>query len=118
MKEKLLKYLQILSIELEDIEQDIYDLLELTSEREKRKEITHYVSLENIAVLKEEISELERMLGSLEKVDTTQYSSLDELINDIDKRLREGTVDSGFPPAVYSMVKRKLYKIKDYICSE
>jgi hypothetical protein len=47
------KYLGILKIELEDLEEDPAVLRDLYTERDQRREITYYACLENVALVKE-----------------------------------------------------------------
>ena len=115
MREKLGKFAKVLRIELEDLEEDLKLLADLYNQREERKEITGYVFLENISLVKSEISGIEQIIRSLDDIVIDSFSSLDEFVEHVDDRFRQKTQDMGFPEAVYALVKRKLLKVSSYI---
>ena len=117
MREKLHKYVKVLRVELEDLAEDLKLMEELYGQREKRDEITDYVFLENVSLLQSEISGIESIIRSLEEIIVERYSSLDELVEEVDSHFRKRTKDSAYPEAVYSLVKRKLSKVARYIQS-
>ena len=115
MKEKIPKYVKVLKIELEDLEEDLLVMAEIYHQREQKDEITDYVFLENLTLLQSEIAGIETMLRSLNDIEYESYSSLDELVEYIEKEFRRKTDASGFPESVYALVKRKLTKVSKYI---
>ena len=117
MELKLAKYLKVLKIELEDLEEDLEVMKELYDRREQRNEITDYVFLENVALLKTEIAGVESLVKSIDDIPVDQFSHLDEFVDYVDALFRERTEHSGYPEAVYALVKRKLSKVSRYILS-
>ncbi len=117
MKDLLQKYLKLLKIELEDVEEDLSVLLELHEQRKQRGEITNYVFLENVAVLKKGILGIRNFLQSVDILDAGKYSSLTEMIEDIDNLFKQKTKDYNFPEAIYTLTERKFNKIAKYILS-
>ncbi len=117
MKEKLQKYLKVLRVELEDLEEDLKLMSDLYSQREEREEITDYVLNENLSLLKMEIAGIHKVVESIDEIAVEKYSSLDEMIDHIDSIFRERTRDAGFPDSVSELVKRKLLKVARYIQS-
>jgi hypothetical protein len=115
MKQKLEKYLQVLRIELEDIETDLGVMAEVYDQREKRDEITKNVFLENVSVLKSEISGIAFIIRSIEDVHVEQFRDLSAFVEYLDAMFRERTKRSSYPEGVYRMVKRKLTKVRRYI---
>ena len=109
------KYLAILRVELEDLEEDLTVLKSLYDERDKRGEITHYTCLENVALVQEEISGIADMVRSMETIDPNRYSGLDELVKDLEALCRRRIKESDFPEAVFSLVQRKLEKVLRYV---
>lgn len=117
MREKLGKYLKVLKIELEDLEEDLKLLNDVYSQQEKRDEITDYVFLENVSLVQSEISGIEHIIQSLDDITIEGFSSFDDFVEYIDANFRKQTQYSGFPEAVYVLVKRKLQKVSHYIVS-
>ena len=115
MKDKINKFLRVFQIELEDLEEDLRVLCEMYAERQQKGEITHYVLLENSALIMNEIAGVESILQSLSSMCATSYSSLEEMVDDIDEKFRDKTMHSGFPEAVYALVRRKLEKVLKYV---
>ncbi len=118
MKEKLEKLLKVFKIELEDLESDIALLEETYNKREKKGEITHYVFMENIGLLKSEIAGISAMLRSVDCLNIDVCSSLEDLRDAIDKFIRKKTEELNLPPAVYELVKRKLMKVYSYVLTD
>ena len=52
MQERVGKFLRILKVELEDLEEDINTLAGLTAKRRQDRAITEYVHMENISLFK------------------------------------------------------------------
>ena len=65
MKEKLKKYLKILTIEFEESIVYLEYLLEAHRFREAQGDITHYVYLEDVTVLKNELSGINNCLETI-----------------------------------------------------
>ena len=68
MREKLNKYLKVLKVELEDLEEDLRLLESLYNQRAQREEITHYLFLENVSLVKSEISGIDQIIHSLDDI--------------------------------------------------
>ena len=118
MQEKMKKFLKILRIELEDIENDISMLVNLHLEREKKKEITHYVCRENLALLNREISDLHIVLRYFDSLSLEAFDSLEQMIEEVDKRIKAKTEEMQFDEVVYNLIKRKIEKVKMYVHNE
>ncbi len=117
MELKLAKYLKVLRIELEDLEADLEVMKDLYDRREAQEEITEYVFLENVSLLKSEIAGVESLIKSIDDIPIEQFSNLDEFVDYVDGLFRERTEHSGYPESVYALVKRKLSKVSRYIMS-
>ena len=115
MKERVSKFLRILKIELEDLEEDINTLAELTEERRRQHAISEYVSLENISLLKQEFAGLKEVVDTLGRVERIGDESFDDFIQRLKKQIREVIIASAYPNAVYIFVDRKIDKVVDYL---
>jgi hypothetical protein len=109
------KYLDILRIEVEDLIEDIGLIVNEYTERRDRGEITNYVFLENLAVLHNELLGVDDMMEMLDSVDPESYSNLDELVADIEVKIKNKIKNSHLAEALYPLVKRKLEKVSRYV---
>lgn len=117
MQEKIKKYIKVLRIELEDLEEDLLVMAEIYHQRERKDEITDYVFLENVSLLQSEIAGIEKLLGTLDEIDPSRFGHIDEFVESLDTAFRRKTEDAGYPDSVYELVKRKLKKVSKYIMS-
>ena len=115
MKEKIAKYIKILRIELEDLEEDLLLMAEIYHQREQKDEISDYVFLENLSLLQSEISGIDHIIQSLGDIDATAYSSIEEFVETVASAFKKKTADAGFPNSVNELVKRKLQKVTKYL---
>jgi len=118
VKDLLRKFLGILKVELEDLESDIGDLLEVCERRKDESEITDYVYLENKTLLLNEIAAIKSLIHGLDDMDTGSFATQQQMIQEIDQRIRARTRESAFPEAVYRMVKRRLDKVAQYLLQQ
>jgi hypothetical protein len=118
MKDLLRRFLGILKVELEDLEFDIEDLLELCQSRKDHREITDYVYQENKTLLLNEIAALKSLIHSLDGLDAGRFATQQEMIQEVDRRIQARTRESAFPEAVYSLVKRRLDKVAQYLLQQ
>jgi hypothetical protein len=115
MKDLPHEFIGFLKVELEDLESDIGDLLEICQRRKDNREITDYVYLENKTLLLNEIAALKSLIHSLDDLDTGKFVSQQEMFKEVDRLIQARTRESAFPEAVYSLVKRRLDKVVQYL---
>ena len=115
MHQLINKYIQILKIELDDLEADIELLIDEHIQREEKHQITKYVLLENLAVLKNEMSGIEQFKKMLTDTNLDDYKDIHEFVNEIGKKFKAYIARGGLVEAVYSMVERKLHKVLKYV---
>jgi hypothetical protein len=118
MKDLLRRFLGILKVELEDLEDDIEDLLELCQRRKDHSEITDYVYQENKTLLLNEIAALKSLVHGLDGLDTGRFATQQQMIQEVDRLIRTRARESAFPEAVYSLVKRRLDKVAQYLLQQ
>jgi len=112
------RFLDILSLEIEDLENDILDLVRLTEDRLERHEITNYVFLANKGVLLNQLACLKTLMSTLRNLDTRGYADVKELVADVERRIRGCIEASEYPQAVFSLVKRRIDKVYRYLTQE
>ena len=109
------KYISILLLELESLEEDVTLLIDAYKDRKEKGEITDYVLLENLAVLKSEIHGLESFRRLLTELDPESYEDLDSLVQDIRSRIKSIMDGSSFPESLYPLVLRRLAKVARFV---
>jgi len=115
MKEKLKKYLKIFKIELEESIEYLEYLLEVHRFREEQGEITHYVYLENVTVLTNELSGIKSILKIVKSLKADNFQDLESLILYLEKRVVESITHFDYPEALHVMCRRKLEKVKIFV---
>ena len=115
MKEKLNKFLKILKIELEEFLEYLEYLLEVHRFRAEQGEITNYVYLENITVLKNELSGIKNILKIIDVVKADDFQDIESLILHLEKRTVESIKHFNYPEAIHVMCRRKLDKVKKFV---
>ena len=114
MKNKMERYIKILKIELEDLEDDIQDAQDLLKKKLEDHKITDYVFMENLSTFRTELAGIKKMEKEIESL-VGQYDTLDELVAYLSDFIRIKVKDSGLPEVVYVLIKRKLDKIYKYL---
>lgn len=115
MKEKLKKYLKILKIEFEEAIEYLKYLLEVHRFREGQGEITHYVYLENVTVLTNELSGIKNFLKIIKSSKADDFQDLESLILNLEKQAVESIKHFDYPEAVHIMCQRKMEKVKRFV---
>ena len=109
------RYIRMLKIELDDLRDDLQVLIDDCCTREKRHESTHYVCMENMAVFKREILDVNTVDHILDRIEVDEYADVDALARALDDRFGELARRHGITDAVYSMLRRRLEKLAGYI---
>jgi hypothetical protein len=109
------KYLAILQLEMEDLEADIELIIDEYTQRKKNEEITEYVFLENLAVLKKQICGISSFKKIVQSIDPGNYPDIDAFIVDVKVRFKEKIDETGLGQAIYILIKRKIEKVYKYI---
>ena len=115
MKERVGKFLRILKVELEDLEEDISTLAEMTEERRRQHDLTEYVSLENLSLLKQEFAGIREVVDQIDRLEMVEGESFQQFVDRLKSRIREVIIASAYPDAVYIFVDRKIQKVADYL---
>ena len=114
MNNKTRKYLEILKIELEDLIEDLEFSEKVTAKRHEDHEITEYVFLENLSLLKKEVLGVEKLKKMVEGLEG-RYTATAELREEIENYFIREIKSTGLPEVVFLLVSRKLDKIDKYI---
>lgn len=106
---------KVLQLELKEVEYDLQGLKELYANRHDRSEITHYVFLENTAVLQSELSSIHQVGTLLEDFDIETLQAPHDFLNSIDEYIKVEIEKRQFSNAIYNFVKLKLAKVSKYV---
>jgi len=109
------KYISILDLELESLEEDIGLLIDDHKRRKEQGEITNYVLLENLALLQSQMNGIASFRHLLASIDPESYSDLNSLVRDIHSRIKAVMDKSSFPESLYPLVLRRLAKVARYV---
>jgi len=115
MKEKMRKFLKILSVELEDIKEDLKFMEEQQERRKNSNEITDYVYLENIGMIKKEFTGIAVAEEVLSSVSADDFQDMDELVEALIKSLATRLASADLPPSILEICKRKIAKVMRFV---
>lgn len=118
MKEAKRKYIRILKIELDDLQNDLEAVMQHCIGRKQRHEISNYVCMENMALVKNDIEVIESVSEILDELDLDAYADLDELTDDVKKRFGEMLEQHGRFEPMFKLLDRKLTKVGRYVRAE
>lgn len=106
---------KVLQLELLEVEHDLIGLKDLYANRHDCSEITHYVFLENTAVLQSELNSIHQLGQLLKKIDIDESLTPHEFLKTIDEYIKEEIRNRQYSEAVYCFAKRKLAKVSKYL---
>jgi hypothetical protein len=112
------KYLDILRLEVEDLLEAIQLLESHYGERHAKGEITNYVLKENVALLDREIHGVRSFLEEIADVRAEDQQTLQDLVEDLETRLKKTIDRHAFDPVLYPLVDRKIRKVATYVEAE
>ncbi len=118
MKAKATKFLSILKMELEEIQEDLKTLLEIYRCYEQKHEITNYVLQENSSLIQAEIAALRSLFKFLDSFSIEGCGSLDELAEAVLSKFKELIKKKEFPQALYYLIERRVQKVVKYLSLE
>jgi len=115
MPEKCKKFLKMLTLEMEDLEEDIRIMREIYQDREEKGEITKYVLLENTGLLENELAGIQFLQKKLAKIPIVTCGSYDDLAEYISDILENECHESDYPDSVFNFVEKRIQKVLKYM---
>ncbi|MBN2445060.1 MAG: hypothetical protein JXJ04_27135 [Spirochaetales bacterium] len=109
------KFLKILQIEMEDLESDIEYLIERLKQRSEKQEITDYVFMQNLAVLKNQICGISSFMKIVDSIDPNDYKDIESFLCDVKARFTARIDEYGLGSGIYTLIQRKIDKVYMYI---
>lgn len=108
-------FLHLLDAELASCAEDLSDLEKLLKSRFETLEITHYVYMENDALLKREVNGVNRVRDYVLGLDPTTFTEPDDLALAIRDAVRLMIRNSQLPEAVCALVERKIESVRRFL---
>jgi hypothetical protein len=109
------KFVKILRVELEDLQDDLKLLVDGHREQFARNEITEHVCLENIGTLRSEELGVAHFLRELDQVDTGGFNDLDALVEHVKQAFKGDIARSGLARAAYFLAELKIKRVARYV---
>lgn len=111
-------FIKILLLELEDLEEDINLLIKECEDRHCKSEISEYVFLENLAILKNEMFGVESFANDVKNIDALSFKNVDELLEALKEIIGNRIREKGLAKSVQILVERKMNKVAQYVKSK
>ncbi len=116
MHYKIFVFLRIFQFELKDLMKDINELINSYKEKYNKEIISHYVFLENVALMKNELSGLKVFLNEIVSFKVKEYDTLDDLITETRSRLKSIIKKKHLVKALENLINPKIDKVYRYVC--
>ena len=108
-------FLALLSMELEDMREDIDALIRNCENRKDRGEITEYVFQENITVYQSLLSGVECMDHAIKQVDLDADGDLNDLTEHLCQQCHARLLEHGLSRGLERALRRKVGKIARFL---
>lgn len=116
------RFLKVLDVELEDLEEDIGHLIEHCRELRTNGELPTFVYYENESLFRNELLAVDKCRAIVADTKPQDYESLDALVNEIKAKFVKEAHVRGFAKAAEVYINRKIDKVVQYLesckCSE
>lgn len=109
------KFVRLLSIELESLEEELQLMVEALDKRLEIHEITEYVRNENYTVLRNEMLGLRDFIDFENCLESETPETPEEIRLLAKKKLRERILDRGYMPALLPLVELRIDRIAAYL---
>ncbi len=108
-------FLRLIDAELASCAEDLVDLETILKSRFDTMEITHYVYLENDALLKREVSGVKRIRDHVLTIDPTAYEDAEAITQAVRQISGKIIREYQLPEAVAALVDRKIEAVRRYL---
>lgn len=115
MDQRNRRFLKIVTVEIDDIQDDLELLVNTLTQRYQDGAITEYVYNENLAFLRHEMRGSRSVREAVASIDPSCCEDLDALVAHIKERVKEHVHNHDLAKAIELMVDRKLDKVHDYV---
>jgi hypothetical protein len=109
------KFVRILRIELEDLDEHLHGLIDAYQAKYDTRQETEHVCLENMATLRNEECGVHHFLNLLDRVDPAGFDDLDALTTALRAQFRDAVRAAGLAPCACVYAGRKIEKVAAYV---
>lgn len=109
------RFVRLLNVELESLQDELQVLVNYQDERLENKEITDYVRNYNVAVLKNELMGLHEFLRCEGCLDADSEGNLDQITDEVCGYIKHYFETRDNVPALFELFKLRIDKIRDYL---
>lgn len=109
------RFVRLLNVELESLQDELQVLVNYQDERLENKEITDYVRNYNVAVLKNELMGLHEFLRCEGCLDADSEGNLDQITDEVCGYIKHYFETRDNVPALFELVKLRIDKIRGYL---
>jgi len=114
-RQRQTRFLRILRVELEDLEQHIEERVTECLDRQRKHQLSERVCFENVAVLKSEEFGIEHFLRIVDALDPDDFEDLASLIEELRRQFREQLKKTGLAEAAYFVADLKIASVATYV---
>lgn len=115
MKDIKRKFIKMLEIEFEDFKEDIETLIEEDTRKKDEGKISNFVYNSNLSVLHYEISKIRSFIEDIDKLDTSKFNNIEEMLEEIKMIFIKKFQIHSFNQAIINTLTRKIEKIQKYL---
>lgn len=115
MLEKISMFVQMFTLELEDLHKDIELLIKKYKDEHDHDIISNYVFLENLALMKNELFGIDSFLQEVKEINPSSYTDVHELITYLKQQLLNRCHEKGIASSAFVLSERKMNKVLSYI---
>ena len=108
-------YLAILSIELDDLKEDIEHLISELEKNKHEHRCTEHVFLHNLTLFRNELLGVNAFHKILEEINSEDYMTLEAMIAEIKSRFKLRVEMYGLAQVINILIERKLDKVLKYV---
>jgi cytochrome c2 len=109
------KFVNLLTVELESLRDELEVLVKYQDTRLEKQEITDYVRHYNVATLQNQVKGLQEFLRCEGCLDADSDASLEEIADEIRGYVKAYFDHYKYVPATYELVKLRIDKITNYL---
>lgn len=109
------KFVNLLTVELESLVDELEVLMKYQDQRLENQEITDYVRHYNVATLQNQVKGLHEFLKCEGCLDTDSDAALDEIAEEIRGYVKAYFAHYEYVPATYEVVRLRIDKITTYL---
>ncbi|MBN1998065.1 hypothetical protein JW935_10965 [candidate division KSB1 bacterium] len=108
-------YLAILSIEVQDLQMDIQELIKHCEDENANGHLTSHVFMENLALFNNELLGVQTFQKIITQTNPEAFVNLDDMIRYLQYNFQEKIETCGLAKAISYYVDRKLVKVRRYV---